>query len=254
MPSPRCWHQGRAERWSLRSLIIYRLPPLKPPLRKLRGRFRGSAQNCGRGLRTEKARTHIYSFHSSDSDWPIDRSSWRGFVGACSLVGRCAGVLGDARSALASPSRSAIGDARGGALRLHHRYLSSAAARARGIGRPSPLNVHRTSPPSTLPHGRAAKESGFALHRAPIQPESPGLPKVALGIQAEARTQPPPCRGPLEIGRSAGFYRLTLRACAGWGQGWRSASVVRAGRYAPRPLGRRSRLRVSREHPPLRFG
>lgn len=177
MPSPRYWYQGRAERWSLRSLIIYRLPPLKPPRRKLRGRFRGSAQNWRGGLRTEKAHK----------------------VGSRRLQ--------DPRS-----------------------------------------------PPSTLPHGRAAKESGFALHRAPFQPAGSRLPKVAHCQQAEARTQPPPTRGPLEIGRSAGFYRLTLRASAGWGQGSRSASVGRAGRYAPRPLVRRSRLRVSREHPPLRFG
>ena len=55
----------------------------------------------------------------------------------------CAECSGRARFALASPCRSAIGDARGGAVRFLGRFLSSAAARARAFGIPSPLNVHR---------------------------------------------------------------------------------------------------------------
>lgn len=65
------------------------------------------------------------------------------FFWACRLGGGCAEGSGAARSALASPCRSAIGDPRGGVVRFLNRVLSSAAARARRTGIPSPLNVHR---------------------------------------------------------------------------------------------------------------
>lgn len=53
------------------------------------------------------------------------------------------GWLGARASPEASPSRSAGGAARGGVVSLFDRDLSSAAARARAFGRPSPLNAHR---------------------------------------------------------------------------------------------------------------
>ena len=64
-------------------------------------------------------------------------------MGACSLVGRCAKVLGRARSARSLSLWFCFRFARGGVVRFLGRGSSSAAARARAFGLPSPLNAHR---------------------------------------------------------------------------------------------------------------
>lgn len=83
-------------------------------------------------LRTELALRYIYSFLQFPS------FLFGGSPCRVALLRGCARAPPEA-----SPPGSIVGAPRGCAFSLLGRFLSSAAARARAFGLPSPLNVHR---------------------------------------------------------------------------------------------------------------
>ena len=99
------------------------------------------------------------------------------FLGLAALGAAALRGLGARASPEASPCRFAVAVSRCGAFSFFGRFLSSAAARARAFGCPSPLNAHRSDPP-----GRGLCPSSDAWPTAPYRSPSAACPPTGSAL------------------------------------------------------------------------